>query len=77
MLILGHFAKIVYDSVACNIRSPYQISLSIFCSFLLGACIGELICIGAYLRRFQSTIDREQELSIKNLKNFKPHMPRF
>ena len=74
VLILSHFAKIVYDSVVCNIRCLCQISLSNFCSLLLGACIGGLICIGAYLRRFQSTIDREQELSIKNLKKFKPHM---
>ena len=81
MLILAFFAKIFCDSVVNNIRSPYQISLSIFCSFFLGAGIGELIYIGVYLKQCQSTIEMEQELLLENLKRFKsivkdifPHM---
>ena len=65
VLILVFFAKIVCNSVAGNIVSPYQISLSIFRSFFLGVCIGKLICIGAYLRRCQSTIDRTGIICIK------------
>ena len=69
VLILAFFTKSesvskrdsVCDSVANNMRSSSQITLNIFCSFFLGACIGELICIAAHLRSCQSIAERAQE----------------